>query len=201
MRCTLALPTSPTCRRRKPTPDTANAAPTSISTLQKGATLFGSLLEDADIFSQSYRARSLARRGLSPEALAERCPGIIYISENAYGQFGPWQEKRGFDGNVQAASGIHHVQQKDMTSMMGVGPAIALNDYGTGYWGAYGALEALRRVAPLKEAAGTSGSHSARRPPGSSDWGRLTGYRTPIPTRDGVSPPSTAKMSTRTTGR
>lgn len=105
------------------------------------------LLDDADIFSQSYRAKSLARRGLSPEALAERRPGIIYISENAYGQFGPWQEKRGFDGNVQAASGIHHVQQKDPTNMMGVGPAIALNDYGTGYWGAYGALEALRRRA------------------------------------------------------
>ena len=105
------------------------------------------LLEDADIFSQSYRAKSLARRGLSPEALAERRPGIIYISENAYGQFGPWQERRGFDGNVQAASGIHHVQQKDPSNMMGVGPAIALNDYGTGYWGAYGALEALRRRA------------------------------------------------------
>jgi len=105
------------------------------------------LLGDADIFSQSYRAKSLARRGLSPEALAERRPGIIYISENAYGQFGPWQERRGFDGNVQAASGIHHVQQKDPSSMMGVGPAIALNDYGTGYWGAYGALEALRRRA------------------------------------------------------
>ena len=105
------------------------------------------LLEDADIFSQSYRARSLARRGLSPQALAERHPGIIYISENAYGQFGPWQEKRGFDGNVQAASGIHHVQQKDPTNLMGAGPAMALNDYGTGYWGAYGALEALRRRA------------------------------------------------------
>ena len=113
----------------------------------EGRETLWNLLEDADIFSQSYRAKSLARRGLSPEGLAERRPGIIYISENAYGQFGPWQERRGFDGNVQAASGIHHVQQKDMTSMMGVGPAIALNDYGTGYWGAYGALEALRRRA------------------------------------------------------
>ena len=111
----------------------------------EGRETLWNLLEDADIFSQSYRAKSLARRGLSPEALAERRPGIIYISENAYGQFGPWQERRGFDGNVQAASGIHHVQQKDMSSMMGAGPAIALNDYGTGYWGAYGALEALRR--------------------------------------------------------
>ncbi len=105
------------------------------------------LIDGADIFSQSYRAKSLARRGLSPEALAERRPGIIYISENAYGQFGPWQEKRGFDGNVQAASGIHHLQQKDPATLGGPGPAIALNDYGTGYWGAYGALEALRRRA------------------------------------------------------
>ncbi|MXX31237.1 MAG: CoA transferase [Chloroflexi bacterium] len=114
---------------------------------EDGREALWNLLENADIFSQSYRAKSLARRGLSPDALAERRPGIIYISENAYGQFGPWQERRGFDGNVQAASGIHHVQQKDPSSMMGVGPAIALNDYGTGYWGAYGALEALRRRA------------------------------------------------------
>ena len=106
-----------------------------------------SLIDGADIFSQSYRARSLARRGLSPQALAERRPGIIYISENAYGQFGPWQEKRGFDGNVQAASGIHWLQQKDPTELIGSGPAMALNDYGTGYWGAYGALEALKRRA------------------------------------------------------
>ncbi len=113
----------------------------------EGKDAIWNLIDEADIFSQSYRAKSLARRGFSPEALAERRPGIIYISENAYGQFGPWQEKRGFDGNVQAASGIHHVQQKDLTSMMGTGPAIALNDYGTGYWGAYGALEALRRRA------------------------------------------------------
>ena len=105
------------------------------------------LIDGADIFSQSYRAKSLARRGLSPEALAERRPGIIYISENAYGQFGPWHEKRGFDGNVQAASGIHHLQQKDPTELIGSGPAMALNDYGTGYWGAYGALEALKRRA------------------------------------------------------
>lgn len=103
------------------------------------------LIDDADIFSQSYRARSLARRGLSPEALAERRPGIIYISENAYGQFGSWQEKRGFDGNVQAASGIHYLQQRDPSQLGADGPAMALNDYGTGYWGAYGALEALRR--------------------------------------------------------
>ena len=105
------------------------------------------LLDQADVFSQSYRAKSLARRGLSPEALAERRPGIIYVSENAYGQFGPWQEKRGFDGNVQAATGILHMHNPDSTEFVSDGPAMALNDYGTGYWGAYGVLEALRRRA------------------------------------------------------
>ncbi len=114
----------------------------------EGQDALWNLIDGADVFSQSYRARSLARRGLSPEALAERRPGIIYISENAYGQFGLWQEKRGFDGNVQAASGIHHLHQReDPTALISDGPAMALNDYGTGYWGAYGALAALRRRA------------------------------------------------------
>ena len=114
---------------------------------EEGQEAFWHLLDDADVFSQSYRAKSLARRGLSPEALAARRPGLIYVSENAYGQFGPWQEKRGFDGNVQAATGILHLNQPGATEFAGSGPAMAMNDYGTGYWGAYGVLEALRRRA------------------------------------------------------
>ena len=70
------------------------------------------LIEGADVFSQSYRAESLARRGLGLDAVAARRPGIIYVSENAYGQSGPWREKRGFDGNVQAASGIASLHQR-----------------------------------------------------------------------------------------
>ena len=119
-----------------------------LETSQGTETLWD-LIDDADVFSQSYRAKSLARRGLSPEALAERKPGIIYVSENAYGQFGPWQEKRGFDGNVQAATGIHHLHNPNSTELIADGPAMALNDYGTGYWGAYGVLDALRRRAEI----------------------------------------------------
>ncbi|MCY3733647.1 MAG: CoA transferase, partial [Chloroflexi bacterium] len=74
-----------------------------------------SLIDGADVFSQSYRARSLDRRGLSPAALAERRPGIIYVSENAFGQFGPWREKRGYDHTVQAACGLHHITHDDPT--------------------------------------------------------------------------------------
>lgn len=112
----------------------------------EGVEAIWDLIEGADVFSQSYRAQSLARRGLGPEAVAARRPGIIYLSENAYGQFGPWREKRGFDGNVQAASGIHALHQPP-GQLIGPGPAMAMNDYCTGYWGAYGVLEALKRRA------------------------------------------------------
>lgn len=112
----------------------------------EGESAMWSLIEGADVFSQSYRAQSLARRGLGPEAVAARRPGIIYLSENAYGPTGPWHEKRGFDGNVQAASGIHVINGK-AEEMAAPGPAMAMNDYCTGYWGAYGILEALKRRA------------------------------------------------------
>ena len=112
----------------------------------EGEAAMWELVEGADVFSQSYRAQSLARRGLGPEAVADRRPGIIYLSENAYGSTGPWHEKRGFDGNVQAASGIHVINGKAQ-EMAAPGPAMAMNDYGTGYWGAYGVLEALKRRA------------------------------------------------------
>ena len=112
----------------------------------EGVDAIWSLIEGADVFSQSYRAESLARRGLGLEAVAARRPGIIYVSENAYGQSGPWREKRGFDGNVQAASGIAALHQRP-DQFAPAGPAMAMNDYCTGYWGAYGVLEALKRRA------------------------------------------------------
>lgn len=105
------------------------------------------LLERADVFSQSYRAQSLARRGLSPEAVAAANPGVIYVTENAYGDFGPWREKRGFDANVQAATGIDVLHKPAGTPRDSTGIAMAMNDYCTGYWGAYGVLNALRRRA------------------------------------------------------
>src|SRR5262245_21841392 len=38
------------------------------------------LIREADVFSQGYRPGTLGNRGLSPEALAELRPGIVYVS-------------------------------------------------------------------------------------------------------------------------
>ena len=101
------------------------------------------LATSADVFVQSYRAGRLARRGFGPRALAQIRPGIVYVSVNCYGHHGPWREHAGYDGNAMAATGIRHLHS--------VGPnpgiAVAMNDYATAYWGAYGVATALRHRA------------------------------------------------------
>ena len=44
------------------------------------------LIVGADIFSQGYRFGTLARRGFAPDQVAALRPGIVYVSENCYGQ-------------------------------------------------------------------------------------------------------------------
>ena len=66
------------------------------------------LLSDADVFLQSYRPGSLARRGLSPEKLSAKSRnGIIVANLSAYGPTGPWSDRRGFDSLVQTCSGMN----------------------------------------------------------------------------------------------
>src|SRR6478609_1995450 len=66
-----------------------------------GADTMRSLIRECDVFSQSYRPGSLARRGLSPEALAKLRPGIVYVTLTAWGHEGPWAGRRGYDTVVQ----------------------------------------------------------------------------------------------------
>jgi crotonobetainyl-CoA:carnitine CoA-transferase CaiB-like acyl-CoA transferase len=101
------------------------------------------LVAEADVFSQGFQSGSLARRGFGPEELAAIRPGIVYVSENAYGHVGPWQDRPGWEQLAQAATGIT-VQQGGSEPV--IAPA-AMNDYTTGYLGALGAMIALRRRA------------------------------------------------------
>jgi hypothetical protein len=102
------------------------------------ATLRG-LAERADVFVQSYRAGSLKRRGFGPHDLAATPGGIVYVSVNCYGHKGPWESRPGYDGNAMAATGITRVHEVEPSP----GIAVAMNDYCTAYWGAYGALRGL----------------------------------------------------------
>ncbi|MEV5982358.1 CoA transferase [Streptomyces sp. NPDC052114] len=102
--------------------------------------VFDELLARADVVVTGYRPGALDRFGLRPEALAERVPGVVLAQLSAWGDEGPWAERRGFDSLVQAATGIAAVE--GTPERPGALPAQAL-DHGTGYLLAAAVLRAL----------------------------------------------------------
>ena len=110
---------------------------------EAGRAALRELVERADVFVQSYRPDSLARRGFGPADLARTAPGIVVVSVAAYGHTGPWRERRGIDSLVQMSCGIAAAGGLDEPRPL---PAQAL-DHGTAWLAAFGALTALRRRA------------------------------------------------------
>ncbi len=119
------------------------AAHLDLRSAQGVETLRG-LLSSADVFSQSYRPGALAGRGFSPEQAVKLRPGIVYVSLNAWGQTGPWKNRRGFDSIVQTVSGMALAQGDAGAPKLLPCSAI---DYVSGYLMAYGAMAALARRA------------------------------------------------------
>ncbi|OAH16517.1 formyl-coenzyme A transferase [Streptomyces jeddahensis] len=101
---------------------------------------FEDLLAEADVVVTGYRPGALDRLGLTPEALAARRPGIVVAQVSAWGDYGPWGERRGFDSLVQVATGIAAVEGSG--EWPGALPAQAL-DHGTGYLLAAAVLRSL----------------------------------------------------------
>src|SRR5262245_15947668 len=99
------------------------------------------LVRECDVFSQSYRPGALARHGLSPEALADLRPGIVYVTLSAWGHEGPWRGRRGYDTVVQSANGFAFQGEKERPAFL----PYSAQDYVTGYLLAFGAMVALGR--------------------------------------------------------
>ena len=107
---------------------------------EEGLNVFWRLLEDADVVAQNYRAGKLENLGIGYEEVRKRKPDIIYVSLNAFGHIGPWAGRPGHEGFAQATTGMD-------LRFGGDGPPKsqpnAINDYGTGFMGAYGVALAL----------------------------------------------------------
>lgn len=101
---------------------------------------FEELLARADVVVTGYRPGALDRFGLSPEALVGRRSGLIVAQLSAWGAYGPWGDRRGFDSLVQVATGIAAIEGSP--ERPGALPAQAL-DHGTGYLLAAAVLRAL----------------------------------------------------------
>ena len=86
---------------------------------------------------------ALQRRGLGPDELAARRPGIVYVSMSCYGDVGPWRERPGWEQLAQTVTGIAAVQGASGAPAVLI-PAAAC-DYTTGYLAALGTMAALWR--------------------------------------------------------
>ncbi|TAL41949.1 MAG: CoA transferase [Salinibacterium sp.] len=124
--------------------DSGTGKRSAIIDLDTDFKLFDRLLKTADVVVTGYRPGSLDRYGLSPDALAERRPGIVVARLSAWGSEGPFAERRGFDSIVQAATGISWAESPD-SERPGALPAQAL-DHSAGYLLAAGITTALRHT-------------------------------------------------------
>ncbi|HQT77732.1 MAG: CoA transferase [Rhodospirillales bacterium 20-64-7] len=64
------------------------------------------LAAQADVVMENFRAGVMDRLGLGYQALSAVNPRLIYCAISGFGQTGPYSNEAGYDGKIQAMSGI-----------------------------------------------------------------------------------------------
>lgn len=72
----------------------------------RAAAIIERMVSQADIVIENFRPGVAARLGVDHETLTRFKPDLISCSVSAYGQQGPWRERPGVDGIVQAVTGV-----------------------------------------------------------------------------------------------
>jgi crotonobetainyl-CoA:carnitine CoA-transferase CaiB-like acyl-CoA transferase len=112
---------------------------------ERGRGDLDALLARTHVFVQGYRPGALEALGYGAHALAERKPGLVYVSLSAYGSEGPWRMRRGFDSLVQTATGFNHAEAEPAGSDRPKPLPMQILDYATGHLMAFAVSAALRR--------------------------------------------------------
>jgi crotonobetainyl-CoA:carnitine CoA-transferase CaiB-like acyl-CoA transferase len=99
------------------------------------------LLVKADVLIENFRPGTLARMGLSDQALMALNPRLIVLEISGFGHDGPEGERPGYDQIAQGEAGLMSVTGPDPDDPQRVGVPIA--DLLAGSYGAYGVLAAL----------------------------------------------------------
>jgi crotonobetainyl-CoA:carnitine CoA-transferase CaiB-like acyl-CoA transferase len=72
----------------------------------EGVAVARRMIATADVVVESMRPGVMERLGLGHAELCETHPALVYCSISAYGQTGPYAQRAGVDGVVQADSGL-----------------------------------------------------------------------------------------------
>jgi hypothetical protein len=112
---------------------------------EAGKAQLARLVEGAHVLLQAYRPGGLAGLGFAPHDLARIRPGIVAVSLSAYGQNGPWADRRGFDSLVQTATGFNLAEAEAFGTATPKPLPMQILDYASGFLMAFGAATALLR--------------------------------------------------------
>jgi crotonobetainyl-CoA:carnitine CoA-transferase CaiB-like acyl-CoA transferase len=77
-----------------------------------GKTALRALIETADVFIHSMRAKAIARLGFGYHNVAAINPDIVYTNCCGYGRRGPDRDLPAYDDTIQAACGLPAVQEQ-----------------------------------------------------------------------------------------
>jgi len=108
----------------------------------EGKDVFFDLLRAADFVIENFRPGTLTTMGMDYESLCQVKPDIILLSASAFGQYGPYRDRPGFDGVGQAMSGLMSLTGQGLDRP--VGTASSIVDRITALHLCIGALAALR---------------------------------------------------------
>jgi crotonobetainyl-CoA:carnitine CoA-transferase CaiB-like acyl-CoA transferase len=71
-----------------------------------GERLTGGLLREADVLITNFTLKSQARYGIDYARTQAVNPRLVHCSITAYGQAGPWADRRGYENQCNAATGM-----------------------------------------------------------------------------------------------
>ena len=107
-----------------------------------GPPLVRRMAAGADVVLESFRPGVMDKLGIGDAALRELNPRLVFCSVSAYGQTGPWRDKPGVDGIIQAVSGLmSNIGDEGSPPMKLLVPAA---DMTTGFLATSAVLAALR---------------------------------------------------------
>jgi len=107
----------------------------------QGKEILKELVGISDVFVQNFRPGTIETMGFGYDVLKALNPRIVMVNISAYGQFGPYRDRIGYDPIGQAISGIMMVTGEEGMPPVRVG--VPLIDRTTALHAAIGALAAL----------------------------------------------------------
>jgi len=108
----------------------------------RGIELLKSLVREADVLVENFRAGTMERMGCGYETLKEINPRLIMASISGFGQDGPYADYACFDMIAQAMSGLMDLTGEPDRPPVTTGTFLV--DYASGLYAAFGILGALR---------------------------------------------------------